>query len=920
MAQAVLAGNVDEFRIRREQVFEFSEKPKVTRNGDQVTVTFETKGLCDVTVAIENDQGRIVRHLACGVLGDHAPPPFQKNSKKQTVTWDGKDDQDVYVDDKDRHTVRVSLGLKAQLERTLFWSPKKRVSPRMPLVHASPEGVYVYDGDVVDHIRLFDHQGNYLRTIYPFPSDKLQLVKGLKQQTFPQDGNPLPLKVGFFQATFLTSGPNAGPRHADGHPGQAGRALAVGNDRIALVDRFLNRLGTDGSTGSLDLGGPRTLIPLKGSGDVPVEATPTSVAFSPDGRWLYLAGYTWKKPYSYLANFATLPVVLRMEYAGDKEPELFLGSLKPEEQGKDNEHFNVPNSVVCDAKGRVYVSDFLNDRVQIFSPDGKYLKTIETPKPAQVCVHHKTQEIYVFSWAVPNAHTTRLSVKAVLTRFGPFDDPRTIDSFPLPVPFYEENITEWYGGSHLGYGEGEPVLVTLDSWADSPTIWLSRERKHGSTWDNMGIRMLAVRGGELKEVGDFGKDAVQAVGRVGPATFHRQRLFINPKDGMLYVAEDRGFTKSVVELLKINPSTGNVQFVPLPFSAEDVAFDLNGLIYLRTNDKLVRYDAVTWREVPFDYGEERPDCGFTADGMGLKTTRVMSAVDMPAPVGWHHGGLAVSSRGHIAVSCYNKAPPRARTDTKEVHVAEKYTPAIYPGRTRMGEIHIWDSRGKLIGEDVFPGVAMMNGVGLDRHDHLYVLAAGNRVLDGRPYFNPMAGVLMKVRPKNAKVLSTARTAIPLVDSAKPKRPPDLVDTLYGDGWVEGAEWMYGGVGFGGKNLGTGCACWNCRFVLDYFGRSFAPEIDHFSVAVLDSTGNLILRVGRCGNVDDGRALVPDGGPPSARSLGGDEVALFHAAYLGTMTDRRLFIADAGNERILGVKLSYHADEKVALKDVKDQAK
>jgi hypothetical protein len=171
--------------------------------------------------------------------------------------------------------------------------------------------------------------------------------------------------------------------------------------------------------------------------------------------------------------------------------------------------------------------------------------------------------------------------------------------------------------------------------------------------------------------------------------------------------------------------------------------------------------------------------------------------------------------------------------------------------------------------------------------------------------------------------------------------------------MEGAEWFYGGVGFAGKNsarAGGGCDCYNARFALDYFARSFAPEVGHYSVAVLDTSGNLILRVGRYGNVDDGRPLVADGGPPSPRSIGGlarpvqsaasstrqvrgrgqssvvrqptapppaDEVALFHAQYLATDTDKRLFIADAGNARIVSVKLDYHATERVALKDVQN---
>ena len=105
-----------------------------------------------------------------------------------------------------------------------------------------------------------------------------------------------------------------------------------------------------------------------------------------------------------------------------------------------------------------------------------------------------------------------------------------------------------------------------------------------------------------------------------------------------------------------------------------------------------------------------------------------------------------------------------------------------------------------------------------------------------------------------------------------------------------------------------------RFDLDLFGRSFAPEVIRGKVAVLDSNGNLILRVGQLGNVDDGKPLVAAGGPPNTRSIGGDETALFWPVNLATHSDRRLFIHDWGNARIVSVKLDYHATEKVSLKE------
>ena len=136
-----------------------------------------------------------------------------------------------------------------------------------------------------------------------------------------------------------------------------------------------------------------------------------------------------------------------------------------------------------------------------------------------------------------------------------------------------------------------------------------------------------------------------------------------------------------------------------------------------------------------------------------------------------------------------------------------------------------------------------------------------------------------------------------------------------DSWVIGAEWLYGGVGFAGKNAawdGGGCCCWNARFSLDYYARSFVPELRHYSVAVLDTNGNLIIRIGTYGNLEDGLPLVKDSIVKYAKSIGGDEVSIFHGAYLATHTDKRLFISDQGNARILSVKLGYQTEVKIKI--------
>jgi hypothetical protein len=342
-------------------------------------------------------------------------------------------------------------------------------------------------------------------------------------------------------------------------------------------------------------------------------------------------------------------------------------------------------------------------------------------------------------------------------------------------------------------------------------------------------------------------------------------------------------------------------------------------VYLRAYTAVVRYDPSNWREIPFDYGEE----------MILSKQKIIGALPLPVNhPAFHHGGVWVSPKGHIAVGCLyaidpKTAPLKSRGETMHVVGGQKYMPMLYPGRNtdyNYGAmyVHVWDKHGKLAYDDAVPGVGFTHGVCIDNRDDLYVLAVGRRVLDGKPYYNVASCTVMKARPKQSKTISTGDAPVPISAEGRPNRPPDL-EKKYGLAWAEGAQWFYGGIGWDLKK-GTGCSCWNARISLDLYARTFAPEIDRNSIAVLDTNGNLILRVGRYGNVDDGKPLVAAGGPPSPRSIGGDEVSLMYGMYPAVHSDRRLFVADGGNYRIVSVKLGYNAEEKVALKDVSDEGK
>lgn len=927
--------NPAEFQIKRQQQFEFAAKPQVTRDGDQVTIRFKAKAYCDATVAIEHADRGIVRHLASGVLGENAPRPFQKNSLEQTIVWDGKDDQGRYVDDRARCSVRVSLGLEAKYERHFRWSPHRRIGALPPLISATPEGVYVFDGNGVDYLRLFDHDGNYLRTIYPFPAKNLGKLVGVKQHTFPQSGKTLPLKCGFYETTLLSSGfsglwgdymlPRDGP---------GALAMAVRGEQIALAGIRVNRLSTDGTTGGRPLEGPVTSFSIEKRWF----AVPRSAALSPDGRTLYLTGFAYDRGYD-AGNQRWLHGVGKVNLVDGEQMEVFAGSLQEgkEHGGGDPGKFKSPSSVDVDPQGRVYVADHFNDRIQVFDPLGKHLKDISIFRPSEVCIDQQTGHIYAFSWMYYGMFYTEKEVPATLTHLGPFDDPRRIAAWPLEM---EDGYTakRSYADRKVGF----QYRAAIDSWTpgdSGPNIWLipgapggralaapgfrdsalgeSRFRdsdKHGrpleDKWARTSVKVLRPAGEKLETVRHFGRDSTQAMANVRPTGYWRDRLYVRPTTGHLYVLNNT--------LIEIDPQSGTERVLEMPFKSEDIAFDINGLIYLRTHREVVRYNPDDWREVPYDYGEERDRVGLWN---GHKSGPVVGALPIPSRSIWHQGGMWVSPRGHLAVAYYGERMSSGREDRgagdKIFKTFEPWKPTMYPGRSGSNVIRIWNAHGEVIDADAAPGLGIIDGIALDKDDNIYALSAATRGSGDNRYWDKMTGTLMKFSEKNSKVVSSSGKApVPLTDP--PEKPADVSDgAIGGKAWAEGAEWFYGGLYFTGKDGGHamgGCACWNGRFALDYFARSFAPETQHYSVAVLDSAGNLIIRIGQYGNVDDGTPLTKDQNPvnPSRQSLGGDETSLIYPVYLATHSDQRVFITDPGNQRIVSVKLGYHVEERIPL--------
>ena len=199
---------------------------------------------------------------------------------------------------------------------------------------------------------------------------------------------------------------------------------------------------------------------------------------------------------------------------------------------------------------------------------------------------------------------------------------------------------------------------------------------------------------------------------------------------------------------------------------------------------------------------------------------------------------------------------------------------------------------------------LVAGMQIDEDGFVYVVMDRTRRMEGKDFLTgyaghfgdskketPFTGTYVKTRMENLKVL-LKNPIIPL--DTPPPRPPDV---SHPEGWVEGTEWMYAGAS---PIVPGGCSCPSSRFHLDWYKRSFVPEMYRHSIGVLDSNGNLVMHLGRYANFDSA-----PGGKDGCKP-GSEDIAFTAPRYIGG-TDNYLAVPDWG-EKITVLKLDYHTEE------------
>ncbi|MFC1672332.1 hypothetical protein ACFL01_04285, partial [Planctomycetota bacterium] len=549
-------------RQTREEVFEFAQKPAVARKGGTVTITFASKGACDAAVAIVDKDGKIVRHLAAGVLGKNAPWPFTQNSLSQSLEWDGKDNRGRSAPAGCR--AKVSLGLGAEYDAS-YGGDRRNVAPLGAPVSmiCDPEGNLIVMMNTYHHpfeIRILDRNGQYVRTLAPFPANTPAGEVPLVKFTTRWDGLQIPVVGGHSPMYHIT------PKR---------QTMVVTPDCKELIFWSPNhawdappktsvlKVGLDGSwkkTHRWLVGGARKGV-IQGW-------KAQHMAISPDGKWLYFGS-----PIKFGQHAVFRAPV---ENPGAVAP--YLGEVG--KAGADDTHFNRPTGVACDKDGNLYVSDFVNKRIQVFSPDKKLLRSIPFENPEQLLVHPKTGRIYV------------MKMKGLKYDGNACGWPNWICAL-TPEGVLEATVEFKPFGAN--WVESKPGGFCLDPSGDEPAIWINSAN---------GLKRYVDKGKSFELSVDLGKLVAddRAKGKLTQTPWDHAYIEVDPVREIFYVRD--GGTCSGSKYHKVDGRTGKVLDRPgyeideMSYNRHDDTFGVR----INHGNAIVKIDAETGKEIPLAKG------------------------------------------------------------------------------------------------------------------------------------------------------------------------------------------------------------------------------------------------------------------------------------------------------------------------------
>lgn len=851
------------------------------RKGDNVEIRFTASEATDVEVTVQNNDGKIVRHLAAGLLGPNAPLPFKKDTLEQVLIWDVKDDAGRVVNGAVK--IRVRLGMKTELDKYL--GRGDAVFGPLRSVAVSDKGeVYVLASSWAGFGRMemmvLDRDGRYLRTIMPYSAKTpAERAKSLGQLTI--DGQKVPVVYSGHAHTLVPLTPGM-PRqimawNPKGH-------MVVVSTLSTVYEHGLPRhlLAFDpqgGAPAGMNFVGPELRPPTgiswgHGEGDDPCF---DFLAVSPDGKWIYYVPTT----------FSSSHCVYRLQWGephgSGMEADWFGQENRP---GSGDDRLNDPQGLAVDAQGRVYICDRGNDRIVIVSPDAEKVGEFKVKSPEQIAIHPRTGEIYVYSRQASLGNKSKDTGPMSMGEYKAWKAREAERKARRPKPFASQlfKFPAWQGveTKPVATRQIELNMMALDPTSDQGRLWaivkgkLTPMEHKGDTF-------------ELGEPAGGGKGLLHPAYVLGDPERNRVLVYQYSSNYKVFALDmDTGDIGILVDGLSdfaIAPDgsicgTGKfgsneiLRFAadgkPLPFEGSTTNVAKTGSLWIGNINIGARGVTVSPAGDIFLMragGEKGVQSRLEVYGMDGKLKK-SALVD---GLGIGDCGIGVDIAGNLYMGV-------------NVKPADQPLPAEFQGKVPAANWLCW-------AQWTHPYRSAPWYYSM-RNEYLYHLGAVMK-------FGPEGGIFYGRGSMN---YNSARNgaAINKLDNAPDGTTEYLSGYLYQRVRVSGAEWRYAGMSVVPSSErmwgDPACVCVGSRLSVDGFGRVYVPKCMNFNIDVLDTAGNRLLRVGEYGNADDT-----------------DGVKLAWPAFVSAAGDR-LFISDSVNRRVAVVKIGYAVDNEVAVAD------
>jgi hypothetical protein len=845
----------------------FTAPPRAARADGGVAIDFAVSRDTDVAVFIEDPAGKVVRHLAAGVLGKNAPAPLRPGSREQRIAWDGKDDFGKPAPGGP-FRARVKIGMKPVFDRFLLHNPAG--SGEVHALAVGPGGtLYVFHVDGTANgnmggckIKVYDRDGKHQKVLTPFPADVApEKVKALGVFR-TEEGDLVPHVHNWETLSFYPD--NFGVRGRDMPQCSCPAVDSRGRVYWLVKGLALAAVDADGGIPYDTFLGPRLLPEIKDlrmAGELyQLWSERPSLAVSTDDRHVYFAGLSTGA--GDLKSTRPLPCVFRVPVDRRGPAEVFAGKLG--QPGKERNLLTAPRGLVV-SKGLLYVADPPADRIAVFKEsDRSFAGEIAVKNPQVLGADPTTGAVYVCAYTgAQTADLIKFSglengkelYRMALPRTGWSPNPGmhriAVDASARPVRIWLPSLYGWPArlsciedtGSRF-VDKGDPRSKEL--WAEGPRdltvdrvrgeVYLKANGFHGKYY------RLDDKSGEIKDTIDISRHQLYATQLVAAVdgnlyTFNWAKgLFRFDRQGKDLKWEGRD--SSVIPI-------GGMMCFQLrhlalrPYAPPDELFIVAPSEYLTGNPK---------------------------DAGKFLTLNVI--------------GQDGKTRRTVVWQCLNGAIPRL-DPVGNVYLADLVKPVdrSYP---EFFDGKLPPPPKECVGGDLFWNSYMYGSI---------------------LKFPPEGGIIwhQKDLPKSCLGKPPAELL------AKPRQPfkRHFSSSPHLTGEVQGALWTrFGYAPYSAHMSGNTahCMCEGSGFDVDPFGRVFFPNLGQFRVEVIDTNNNPITTFGKYGNEDSGG---PDARVPRP------DIPLAWPVYVA-VSDSYAYVADTANRRVVRVKLDAAAEETCAI--------